>query len=200
MKEGYVIRNQDIPHFLTFTVVDWVDVFTRKVYRDILLDSLKFCQEHKGLVLTGYVVMSNHIHLIAQSKDGKLSDLIRDIKKFTAQKILKRIVETGESRSDWMLKRFEFAAKSNSKNSEYQFWQVGNHPEEIFTEKFLWSKLNYIHMNPVRSGIVSKASDYLYSSASNYVGKESLLDVSLADNPIINPLKSSGFDVDIDLW
>lgn len=104
-----------------------------------------------------------------------------------------------------MLKRFEFAAKSNSKNSEYQFWQVGNHPEEIFTEKFLWSKLNraanrYIHMNPIRSGIVSKASDYLYSSASNYVGKESLLNVSLADNPIINPLKSSGFDVDIGLW
>ena len=57
MKEGYVIRNQDTPHFLTFTVVDWVDVFTRKVYRDILLDSLKFCQEHKGLILTGYVMM-----------------------------------------------------------------------------------------------------------------------------------------------
>lgn len=99
-----------------------------------------------------------------------------------------------------MLKRFEFAAKSNSKNSEYQFWQVGNHPEEIFTEKFLSSKLNYIHMNPVRSGIVCKASDYLYSSASNYVFKEGLLSIRLADKPIINPLKNSGFDVDIGLW
>ena len=200
MKEGYVIRNQDSPHFVTFTVVDWVDVFTRKIYRDIFLDSLKFCQEHKGLTLLGYVIMSNHVHLIIRSDDGKLSDLIRDIKKFTAQKILKQIMETEESRSDWMLKRFQFSARSNSKNSEYQFWQAGNHPEEIFTEKFLWSKLNYIHMNPVRAGIVSKASDYLYSSASNYVGKESLLNITLADIPVINPLKKSGFDVDIVLW
>lgn len=120
------------------------------------------------------------------------------------------MLETRESRSDWMLKRFDsggvpISAKCNSQNSNYhvatlRIWQVGNHPEDIFTEKFLWSKINYIHMNPIRSGLVSKASDYLYSSASNYVGKESLLIITLADNPIINPLKSSGFDVDISLW
>lgn len=200
MKEGYVIRNQDAIHFVTFTVVDWVDVFTRKPYRDIFIDSLDYCSKNKGLILYAYVIMSNHVHLIIQSEDGLLSNLIRDIKKFTAQMILKVIMAEGESRADWMLKRFSFSAKRNSKNSEYNFWQQGNHPEEIFSDKFMWIKLNYIHMNPVRAGLVSKGSDYLYSSASNYVGRESLIEVTLADNPIVDPLSPDRYNIDISLW
>jgi hypothetical protein len=99
---------------------------------------------------------------------------------------------------------FRFAAKSNKRNSNYQFWQVNNHPEEIFSEPFL-SKINraafrYIHMNPVRAGIVSKASEYIYSSASNYVEKESILDIIVPSIPILNPLAKNGYDIDIGLW
>jgi REP element-mobilizing transposase RayT len=200
MEGGYAIRNQEAMHFLTFTIVDWVDVFSRKIYRDIVIDSLKFCQENKAMNLISYVIMSNHIHIICQSDKGNLSDLVRDFKKYVAQMILNQIKIGPESRSDWMLKRFEFAAKSNQRNSNLQFWQINNHPEEVFTEPFLWSKINYIHLNPVRAGIVSKASDYLYCSASNYLQKESLIPVTLPSNPIINPLKKSGYDIDIELW
>jgi REP element-mobilizing transposase RayT len=200
MKEGYVIRDQSSMHFLTFTVIDWVDVFSRKIYRDILINSLKYCQKEKGMIITSYVIMTNHIHIILQSEKSTLSDLIRDFKKYTAQMILNKIKEGPESRSDWMLKRFEFAAKSNLRNTNFQFWQINNHPEEIFTEQFMWSKINYIHMNPIRAGIVSKASDFLYSSASNYVLKKGILDVSIPSTPIINPLKSSGYDIDISSW
>jgi hypothetical protein len=127
---------------------------------------LKFCQKQKGLILHGYVIMrkaapSNHIHVIFQAETGNLSDLVRDFKAagvlvFTAKQILKTIKNGPESKSDWMLKRFEFAAKSQSRNSKHQFWEYGNHPEEIFSEIFFWTKLNraafrYIHMNPVRS-------------------------------------------------
>lgn len=199
-KEGYAIRSQDAHYFVTLTVIDWVDVFSRKVYRDILLDSLQFCQQNKGLILTAYVVMTNHVHLVVRSENGRLSDLLRDIKKFTAQKILEQIGQTGESRADWMLKRFEFAAKRSRKNSLYHFWQSANHPEEIFTEPFLWSKINYIHMNPIRAGLVGRASHYLYSSASNYVQGEGLIDVSLAPVPRINASKSTGYDTDVLLW
>lgn len=104
-KGGYQIRDQSKPHFMTFTVVDWVDVFTRKIYRDVLIDSLKFCQKEKGLILHGYVIMSNHIHVIFQTETGNLSDLVRDFKVFTAKEILKSIENGPESRSDWMLKR-----------------------------------------------------------------------------------------------
>jgi REP element-mobilizing transposase RayT len=198
-KAGYQIRDQSKPHFMTFTVVDWVDIFTRKIYRDIIIDSMRYCQKHKGLILHGYVIMSNHIHVIFQAETGNLSDLVRDFKVFTAKEILKTIEEGPESRSDWMLKRFEFAAKSQSRNSRYQFWEYGNHPEEIYTEKFFWTKLNYLHMNPVRAGIVAKASDFLYSSAPNYVGKEGIIDVYVASVPIIDFTKQNSI-IEINEW
>ena len=191
MKEGYVIRDQSKPHFITATVVDWVDVFSRKNYKDCIIESLNFCIKNKGMILFGFVIMSNHIHLIIQSEDEKLSDLIRDFKKFTAKTILNKIESGPESRADWMLKRFEFACKSHTRNEKYQFWQYGSHPEEIFSEKFMWSKLDYIHMNPIRAGIVSKASNYTYSSASNYVNDEGIIEITKADNPIIDVLKPS---------
>ena len=91
MKEGYIIRDQEKIHFITATVVDWVDVFTRKSYKDVIIESLEFCIQKKGMILYGYVIMSNHIHLIVQSDNGKLSDLLRDFKKFTAPSILEKI-------------------------------------------------------------------------------------------------------------
>jgi REP element-mobilizing transposase RayT len=61
------------------------------------------------MVVFGYVIMSNHIHFIVQSKDGKLSDLIRDFKKFTAKTILEKIQSEPESRREWMLERIYFS-------------------------------------------------------------------------------------------
>ena len=103
MDEGYTIRNQTLPHFITVTVVDWIDVFSRKVYRDEVIASLDYCIKNKGMHLYGYVIMSSHIHMIVQSQDGKLSDLIRDFKKFTARTILNKIQTEPESRTEWML-------------------------------------------------------------------------------------------------
>ena len=91
MQGGYKIRNQTLPHFITATVVDWIDVFTRKNYRDLIVECLDFCITNKSMVLYGYVIMSNHIHMIVQSGDGELSDLLRDFKKFTATKIIEKI-------------------------------------------------------------------------------------------------------------
>ncbi len=168
MKEGYVIRNQERPHFLTCTVVEWIDIFTRSTYRDIVIESLKFCISKKGMILYGYVIMSNHLHLIIRSKDGKLSDLLRDFKKFTAREILEKIHSTPESRRKWMLERFALATETHSRNKNFQIWQYGNHAEEIFSLPFFRVKLNYIHQNPVKAGIVAEPHHYLHSSASNY--------------------------------
>ena len=193
-EDGYQINDQTKPHFITTTVVDWVDVFSRKRYRDVVIESLNFCIKNKGMILYGYVIMSNHIHMIVQSENGKLSDLIRDFKKFTARYILDAIEFETESRKDWMLKRFEFACRRNTRNEKYQFWKYGNHPEEIYTEKFLWQKLDYIHLNPVRAGIVEKASYYLYSSASNYVNETGLIEIQKMDNPVIDVLNPRLFN------
>ena len=193
MSEGYKIRSQDLPHFVTATVVDWVDVFTRKSYRDCVIDFLDYCIKNKRMVVYGYVIMSNHIHMIMQSSQGQLSDLLRDFKKFTAKNILEKIQSEPESRREWMLDRFKLATESHSRNKNYQFWQYGNHPEEIYSNKFMWSKLDYIHLNPVQAGIVKKASEYVYSSASNYLLDVGLIKIEKADIPIVDVLNLNNF-------
>ena len=121
MSTGYQIYNQQNTYYLTFQVIDWVDIFTRKIYRDIIIDSFDYCRKNKDLQILAYVIMSNHIHCILSSKNGNLSSVIRDFKSFTASNILKEIALCNESRKEWMLKRFEFAARSHQRNSEYQF-------------------------------------------------------------------------------
>ncbi|KIO51545.1 REP-associated tyrosine transposase [Flavobacterium hibernum] len=193
MQGGYIIRDQNLPHFITATVVDWIDVFSRQNYRDIVVDCLDFCRKNKSMILYGYVIMSNHIHMIVQSEKGELSDLLRDFKKFTATKIIEKIKSDPESRREWMLERFKSATENHSRNKNYQFWQYGNHPEEIYSSKFMWSKLDYIHLNPVRAGIVEKASHYIYSSASNYVYDKGILEIEKADIPIVDVLNLNNF-------
>ncbi|MCC8359857.1 REP-associated tyrosine transposase [Salinimicrobium sediminilitoris] len=187
MKAGYIIKDQSRPHFLTATVVDWVDIFSRQIYRDCILDSLTYCVQNKGMVVYGYVIMTNHIHLIIKSEKGELSNLLRDFKKFTATKILEHLQNCGESRREWILERLALTTLTHSRNKNYQVWKYGNHPEEIYSSKFLWSKLDYIHLNPVRAGFVSRASHYTYSSASNYVNGKGIFEhVTLADNHVSN--------------
>ena len=178
MATGYKLSEKEGLYYLTFQVVGWVDLFTRKIYRDIVIDSLKYCQQHKGLNLFAFVIMSNHIHLLAQSAYGDLSGFIRDFKNHTSKKFLEVVDSDVESRKDWMKVVFAYHGKLKRKQ-ENQIWTHENHGELIYSQKFIEQKLNYIHQNPVRSQIVAKAEDYLYSSARNYAEMESFIDVIL---------------------
>lgn len=178
MGEAYQIRDQEMPYFLTFQVVGWADVFTRKTYRDFILENLTFSRNEKGLYLYGYVIMSNHIHLVVQQKDGKLSDWVRDFKKFTSKKMLQLILGNHqESRKEWLKMIFEYHAEFNKRSGDLQFWTHDNHAIELHRPEMIESRMTYIHENPVRAGIVEKSEDYLYSSARNYSGMIGLIDV-----------------------
>lgn len=169
IQTGYKIRNQQEIHFITFAVVEWVDVFTRKSYRDILLDSLRYCQQEKGLLLYAWCIMSNHMHLMAAARNENLSDVLRDFKKFTAKQIISAIENSdNESRKSWMLQLFKEQGTANSRNKNYQFWRQDNQPKECYSPAFSVQKLNYIHNNPVEAGLVEKPEHYLYSSAIDY--------------------------------
>lgn len=171
---AYTIKDQFGQHFVTFTVHQWVDVFTRREYINIFLDSVKFCQREKGLKVHAWVIMTNHIHMIISSEGAKLSDIIRDLKKFTASQIFRAIESNSkESRKRWL----QWLLK---KDNKVWFWEEGYHGEQILTESFFQFKLDYIHMNPVKAGFVEKEEEYSYSSCSDYYGiRKGLLDLTI---------------------
>ena len=167
--DGYKIRDQYAVHFITFAVVEWVDVFTRKAYADLVLESLRYCIVNKGLKVHAWCIMSNHVHLIVSATNGNLSDILRDFKKFTSKSTIDAIENCKEeSRKNWMLWIFKKAGEKNSRNSSYQFWRQDNHAIYLDSVPFTLDKLNYLHNNPVKAGIVEKAEDYLLSSARDY--------------------------------
>jgi REP element-mobilizing transposase RayT len=181
---GHKIRNKEDIHFVTFAVVEWVDVFTRKEYKDIVIESLKHCQKERGLQIHSWCIMSNHLHLVVSAKQGDTSDILRDFKKFTSKEIIKAITNhAGESRREWMLEIFRREGAANSRNVIYQFWRQDNQPKELFSSEFTGQKLEYIHNNPVEAGIVEKAEDYVFSSARDYyLGRNvGLLEIEFLD-------------------
>jgi REP element-mobilizing transposase RayT len=177
MPTGYQIKDQTAAHYLTFQIVYWIDLFSRKSYRDIVIDSLRYCNKEKGLDIFAFVIMTNHIHLIARSLAADLSGAIRDLKKYTSKKIIEEIENSTESRKEWMLKLFKHAAKRQNKAGEYQVWTHENHAVELYGNDFIEQKVEYIHNNPVRAGIVKNPEEYIYSSAACYAEKESVLEI-----------------------
>ena len=176
MSRKYKFHNPDEIYFVSFAVQGWVDVFTRNVYKDILVENLKYCQKHKGLEIFAWCIMSNHVHLIIRAEEGnKLSEILRDFKKFTSKAVINAIKENQqESRKEWLLDQF--------KTSEgYRFWRGDNRPIELWSNSVINQKLDYIHQNPVEEGLVFKAEDYVYSSAYDYAGEKGLLDIILIE-------------------
>lgn len=178
MGQAYQIQNQKGLYFLTFQVVGWADIFTRKEYKDIVIESFKYCRENKGLQLYAYVIMTNHIHAIMGTETGKLSDIVRDFKKHTSKKLMEAIFSNQkESRKEWLKMVFKYHAKYNKRVDELQLWTHENHAVELSTNEMIDSRLNYIHENPVRAGWVLEPQDFLYSSATNYSKKESIIQI-----------------------
>jgi REP element-mobilizing transposase RayT len=173
MSSKYKVGEDAIAHFVTFSVVGWIDVFSRESYKEIITKSLKHCQENKGLKLHAWVIMTNHVHLIISGNTNKIEDIVRDLKKYTSKKIIAAIKENPiESRKEWMLNLFSFTGKSNSNNKDFQFWKQDYHPIELNTAAKLKERLDYLHENPVKSGLVWEPWHYKYSSAIDYYTNE----------------------------
>jgi len=181
MNKPYSIFDQNAVYFITMTVVDWIDVFTRKEYKYEVVDSLNYCIANKGLELYAWCLMTNHLHLLGLVKEPlKMSDFIRDFKRHVSNKIIQSMEkEYIESRRKWILDRMEFRGSQIGSNRNYKFWETGNHAIEIHSTKFFEQKLHYIHQNPVEAMIVEEEEHYLFSSARDYAGVKGLVRVSL---------------------
>lgn len=179
MSSKYKIRDQHGLNFLTCTIAGWVDLFSRQVYRDMVLESWKYCQEHKGFQVHAYVFMSNHLHLIASCRTPhRLGDAMRDWKHFTATKILDYLKDASlpESRREWLLYLFSYFALGKKSKQTYQVWEHDNHPIELYSEEVITQKMDYIHLNPVKAGLIESPEQWLYSSAPFYAALSGELD------------------------
>ena len=179
MSRNYKFHNPEGLYFISFAVVDWLDVFTKDHYIEILVDSLRYCQANKGLELIAWCIMTNHVHLIYRSCAGQKPELLLgDFKKHTSKALVRAIQDDPEeNRKEIFLKHFQKAAQQSSNVNNHQFWQHDNHPIELWSNEVIWQKINYVHNNPVKAGYVQNPEDYNYSSAKNYVDKQGLLDV-----------------------
>ncbi|MBN1924247.1 MAG: transposase [Prolixibacteraceae bacterium] len=120
--ENYIIHDQHAVHFITFTVVDWIDIFTRANYKIEIANALEYCQKNKGLRLFAYCLMTNQLHLVCQTSEPfKLSTFVRDFKKHTAKSVLRCIWEEPESRRSWIRKLIEGAGREFVKINQSGF-------------------------------------------------------------------------------
>ncbi|AXT52776.1 transposase [Aquimarina sp. BL5] len=178
MSRKYKFHNPSAAYFISFATVYWMDVFSRQVYFSVLAESLDYCRKEKGMEIYAYCVMPSHIHLLFRAANENPSDLIRDIKGFTARKMIQTIQENPqESRKEWLVSMMGKAGKENSNVVKYQFWQQHNKPIELWTDKVIQQKIDYIHNNPVQSGFVTDPVDWKYSSARNYQDDHTVLEI-----------------------
>ena len=178
MSRNYKFHNKSGLYFVSFATVNWIDVFTRHIYFSVLAESISYCRKEKGMELYAYCFMPSHVHFIFRSANEQPSELLRDFKRYTAKKIIEAIENNPqESRKEWLLWMFERAGKKNAGTSKNQFWQHHNKPIELWSEKVIKQKIDYIHNNPIEAGFVTNVTDWKYSSARNYQDDNTILEI-----------------------
>jgi putative transposase len=169
-----ILAEDSCPYFITTSTVNWLPLFSSQDIASILFDSLRYLVECQRITLFAYVIMENHLHLIAAA--GDLSAEIAKLKSFTARKSIDYYLEHD---NQFILDQLAFYKLQHKADRSYQFWQEGSHPQRIDTESMMNQKIAYIHNNPVRRGYVDLPEHWRYSSARNHSGLEGLVPVTM---------------------
>ena len=164
MRSRYHIGDPNQAHFITSTVVAWLPVFTTSACCDILVQTLTYCQEHKGLQIYAWVILDNHFHAIIAGPE--LSRTVAAIKRHTAKRLLTQVQTEGR---EWLLNQWTYYRAKHKTESEHQIWQEGFHPQELSSDETMLQKLDYVHHNPVARGMVSVPEHWRYSSAHEWL-------------------------------
>ncbi len=162
------VADENLPYFCTITVLDWLPVLIESTAIEPILDSLRFCRQHKHLKLYAFVVMPNHLHLIC-SADDRLPEVMRDFKRFTSREIHERLKASGRTT---LLHWLEYATqRARRARGELGLWQDGFHPQALWSAEVFRQKLDYLHANPCRKGLVERPEQWWFSSAAFYAGE-----------------------------
>jgi len=131
---------------------------------DILVETLRYCREHKALRIYGWVILDNHFHAVLSAPE--LSGVLGDLKRFTARRILEQLQA---ERREWLRRQLQFFKAAHKHDSEHQVWQEGSHPQAIRSDQTMLQKLQYLHLNPVKRGLVEAPEHWRYSSAHEWL-------------------------------
>ncbi|MEX0719961.1 MAG: transposase [Balneolaceae bacterium] len=173
-RSRYKFRENHYPYFITSSIIEGYSLFADPMIAEILLTSLDYMQQEKGVDVFAYVLMHNHIHLIAEHEE--LQDNLKKMKSFTARSIIDYLKKTNKKR--W-LNKLRIHKLSHHADNEFQVWQEGLHPKQVFNQQMMLQKIEYIHFNPVKAGFVSSPLHWRYSSVHNYEGKGGLIPVKI---------------------
>ncbi|HTH54592.1 MAG TPA: transposase [Cyclobacteriaceae bacterium] len=186
MRRKHKFVNSNKLYFISFGVIHWIDLFIRKEYRDIVLDSWRQYQREKDLEIYGWCIMTSHVHLIVGTRGMPLEQIIEEMKSSTSRSLRKAIENNAkENRREWMV---DFFVKAGLANNDWQVWQAHSHPIELKTSGMFQHKLQYIHNHPVEIGLAERSQDYWYSSARDFYGRKGLIDLSFV---ILGPNKKA---------
>jgi len=170
MRHWRIQENGLIPHFVTWRLVEWAPVFVSERYCGVITDSLAHCRRERGLLVHGYVVMPTHVHgVLSVREGGDLAAVLRDSRKYTAREIVLRLKQDNNRLMERVLRYA--AEKAGRPAGEHQVWADDTHPEAIVSKEFARQKLDYLHNNPVRKGLVAAPEHWRYSSAAFYAGE-----------------------------
>lgn len=172
-RDRYRIVEIHKPHFMTCTVVQWLPLFSSRTTAQFLLDSMVFMQEYRGVIIYAYVILENHLHLIAEGDN--LAKKMGQFKSYTARCIIDYLEEKKATNTLKMLNFYKLRYKADR---DHQLWQEGSHPIAILNMDVMRQKVQYIHKNPVKRGFVDEPLHWRYSSARNYAGQEGLIPVT----------------------
>jgi REP element-mobilizing transposase RayT len=164
MRSRYRILHPDHAHFVTATVVAWLPVFTTAARCDILIESLAHCRKTKGLRIYGWVILDSHFHGVLGAPD--LSQVLADLKRHTARRLIEQL--QGENCS-WLLRQLRASRLAHKRESVHQVWQEGSHPQALMSDRIMEQKLEYLHNNPVKRGLVASPEHWRYSSAHEWM-------------------------------
>jgi|AntRauTorcE11897_2_1112592.scaffolds.fasta_scaffold02506_4 REP element-mobilizing transposase RayT len=172
-RSRYKFHELHYPYFITSSVVKGLPLFMHPALTHIILEGLLYMQQENKVILNAYVIMPNHIHLIAEHE--QLPDMLARFKSFTARSIVDHLKDQNRKRYLSLLK---FGKLKHHRDSEHQVWQEGLYPKQLFTADMVEKKMNYIHFNPVKAGFVDSPNDWRYSSARNYAGLDGVIPVN----------------------
>ena len=161
MKHQKFNHLENCPQFYTATVLKWLNLFKPEEHKIILIESLQYLVKEKRVILYGYVIMDNHIHLIWKpTKLYSLKHTQLSFMKFTAQRI-KRNLELNHPE---VIKNI----RVDLKDQTYQFWQRNPLCIDLYNKKTIIEKLTYIHNNPTKASLCNVDTAYKFSSSKFY--------------------------------